>query len=197
VEKGTLAFCEENIRKGWGTFMSVGESLLKIRAEKLYRAEYSSFEDYYRCKWQYEKSQVYRLIDAAKVLQSLSPIGENSTTLPNHLPTSESQVRPLVGLDGEVARAVWGRVVTEANKGQLPITARLVAKHVRAVVPEHRKRTSAMSVIKESAPDARGTVSQISASFDELLRFITDSEARISAQRLRERVLRLIQRHLK
>ena len=93
VEREHLASCEEKIRKGWGTFMSVGEALLKIRNERLYRSEYTSFEEYYRSRWQYEKSQVYRLIDAAKVLQALSPIGEVSADRTCHNANETSSPR--------------------------------------------------------------------------------------------------------
>jgi uncharacterized protein GlcG (DUF336 family) len=137
---------------------------------------------------------VYRLIDAAKVLQALSPIGEVSADRTEHLPTSESQVRPLVGLEGEVARTVWDRVVTEAKNARTPITARLVTKHVRAVAPERGKGTSVKNVTEAGPSSAREAVNELKASFDQLLELITDGETRIKAKRLCEKVLRLFQR---
>ena len=188
-----LSSCEERIRKGWGTFMSVGEALLKIRNERLYRTGYASFEEYYRSKWQYQKSQVYRLIDAAKVLRALSPTGEVSGRPIDHLPTAESQVRPLVGLDEEVARTVWDRVVTEAKSGRTRITARLVTKHVRAVAPQRVKQTSARSVTEANPSSARNAVEEIKASLDELHALISDGENRIKAKPLCDKILRLFE----
>jgi hypothetical protein len=53
-----------------------------------------------------EKSQTYRLLDAARVVSNLSPIGE--------LPTHESQVRPLTGLEPDQQREAW-ELATEIN----------------------------------------------------------------------------------
>jgi len=52
----------------------------------------SSFEHYCRERWQFARAQAYRLIDSAKVIENISPIGENE-----EIP--ESQVRPLTKLE--------------------------------------------------------------------------------------------------
>jgi len=53
----------------------------------------SSFEHYCRERWQFARAQAYRLIDSAKVIENLSPIGDK--------PATESQVRPLTKLEPE------------------------------------------------------------------------------------------------
>jgi hypothetical protein len=93
---------------------------------RLYRNEYATFEDYYRERWSLERSQVYRLMDAAEVTRNLqsSPMGE----VP--LPSNERQVRPLTKLkDPEEQRKAWERAATTA-------AGRVTAAHVEAVVRE-------------------------------------------------------------
>lgn len=125
-EAEELATCERIIERGLRTFLEVGSALLKIRDLRLYRNEYATFEDYYRERWSLERSQVYRLMDAAEVTRNLqsSPMGE----VP--LPSNERQVRPLTKLkDPEEQRKAWERAATTA-------AGRVTAAHVEAVVRE-------------------------------------------------------------
>jgi|GEM_PF-2895855 len=125
-EAEELATCERIIERGLRTFLEVGSALLKIRDLRLYRNEYATFEDYYRERWSLERSQVYRLMDAAEVTRNLqsSPMGE----VP--LPSNERQARPLTKLkDPEEQRKAWERAVTTA-------AGRVTAAHVEAIVRE-------------------------------------------------------------
>ena len=117
-----LAAHEAVIEKGWNTFIGVGRALEKIRDDKLYRASHKTFDSYCRMRWQYGRSQAYRLIGAAQVLKNLSPIGDNPA------PTNEAQVRPLIGLEPEKAKAVWKKAVEKAGRGK--VTARLLKEIV-------------------------------------------------------------------
>jgi hypothetical protein len=125
-EAEELATCERIIERGLRTFLEVGSALLKIRDLRLYRNEYTTFEDYYRERWSLERSQVYRLMDAAEVTRNLqsSPMGE----VP--LPSNERQARPLTKLkDPEEQRKAWERAVTTA-------AGRVTAAHVESIVRE-------------------------------------------------------------
>jgi len=125
-EAEELATCERIIERGLRTFLEVGSALLKIRDLRLYRNEYATFEDYYRERWSLERSQVYRLMDAAEVTRNLqsSPMGE----VP--LPSNERQARPLTKLkDPEEQRKAWERAVTTA-------AGRVTAAHVESIVRE-------------------------------------------------------------
>jgi hypothetical protein len=125
-EAEELATCERIIERGLRTFLEVGSALLKIRDLRLYRNEYATFEDYYRERWSLERSQVYRLMDAAEVTRNLqsSPMGE----VP--LPSNERQARPLTKLkDPEEQRKAWERAVTTS-------AGRVTAAHVEQVVKE-------------------------------------------------------------
>jgi hypothetical protein len=137
AEVRDLIACEEVIAKGWDTFVDVGRALARIRDKRLYRADFDTFDAYCRQKWHYGKSQAYRLIGAAEVIQHLSPIGD----IP--LPRSESQVRPLIGLRPEQVKTVWCEVVRKAGKQS--VTAKLVRQMADRLRPNDSKRHEGMS----------------------------------------------------
>jgi hypothetical protein len=122
AEVRELVTCEEIISQGWETFVNVGRALAAIRDKRLYRADFETFEAYCRRKWQYGKSHAYRLIGAAEVIASLSPIGD----IP--LPRNEAQVRPLLGLRADEVQAIWREAVKKAGKKN--VTAKLVNQAV-------------------------------------------------------------------
>jgi len=131
-ERSRLFQLEETIRQGLNTFVDVGNALLEIRDKRLYRQEYSTFEDYCREQWNMKQSQAYRLMDSAKVLDNLqsSPIGEL-------LPTNEAQARPLSSLEPEEQIEAWKRVITSTPEGK--VTAAVVLKAVKEVEQERRE----------------------------------------------------------
>lgn len=125
-ERAELIRHEEIIARARSAFMEAGKALTAIRDSRLYRETHATFEDYCRERWQFEKSQVYRLMDSAAVAANLavemSPIGEV-------LPINEAQARPLAKLDPEEQREVWAEVVETAprnDSGEPQITARQV-----------------------------------------------------------------------
>ena len=93
-EAQTLAHYEAIIARGLKTFVEVGQALLAIREQKLYREAYGTFEDYLRQRWDLSRSYAHRLIDAAEVTERLLPVG-------NLLPVNEAQARPLASLPPE------------------------------------------------------------------------------------------------
>jgi hypothetical protein len=126
AERTDLALCEATIERGWAAFVQVGKALATIRDRRLYREQSRTFEEYCREKWQYAKSHAYRLIGAAEVIRHLSPIGD--IPVPKH----EAQVRPLIGLDREKARAAWQIAAKEA--GQSTVTQKLVLRAVTGII---------------------------------------------------------------
>jgi hypothetical protein len=82
-------------------FVEVGNALLSIRDNRLYRITHRTFEAYCKGKWGMKKSHAYRLIDAASVAVNLSPMGDNPK------PTSERQVRLLTKLEPEQQKTAW------------------------------------------------------------------------------------------
>jgi hypothetical protein len=82
-------------------FCETGAALRKIRDDKLYKvALFASFESYVKNRWEMGKSQAYRLIEASRVVENLSPIGDA-------LPACEAQARVLARLPPAEQKRVW------------------------------------------------------------------------------------------
>jgi hypothetical protein len=82
-------------------FYKVGKALREIRDEQLYRELFfDSFEQYVKKRWEMGRSHAYRLIEASRVIDNLSPIGEL-------LPENEAQLRPLGKLKPAEQRKLW------------------------------------------------------------------------------------------
>ena len=81
------------IERNLHSFFEVGRALMEIRAKNYYRdvLGFETFEAYCKAKWDFNRAHAYRLIDSAKVIDVLSPIGDTK-------PMTESQARPLVKL---------------------------------------------------------------------------------------------------
>jgi hypothetical protein len=123
---------EGRIEAKLAAFFEVAYALLEIRDRKLYRAEFKTFEDYCRIRWEFNRAHAYRLIGAAEVCRTLSPIGD----IP--LPENECQVRPLGGLPAKIVEKAWRSAYEKAGKDG-KITGALVQKAVTEVT---RKRHS-------------------------------------------------------
>jgi len=124
TEVCALTDCENVIQRGLSTFLEVGEALLKIREGRLYREFYATFEEYCRKRWQMGRRYACRLTAAAAVAKNLGPIG--------HIPTHETQLRPLTKLPPEKQLAVW----TEVIKNHAHPTALQVRTAVQKIAPE-------------------------------------------------------------
>jgi len=129
-EKSQLYQCEEIIERGLNTFVDVGNALLDIRDNRLYRQEYHTFEDYCKERWGMERRQAYRLIDASTVVNNVS----NWTQI---TPSNESQARPLTSLEPKEQVEAWKRVIETTPEGK--ITAAVVLKAAKEVEREKRQ----------------------------------------------------------
>lgn len=80
-------------------------------------------------RWDISETHVYPQIEAAKVIDILSPIGETS------LPTSEAQARELTPLvtHPDAIRAIWAEMETTGE--------RVTARAIRARVAQRLGRT--------------------------------------------------------
>jgi hypothetical protein len=88
-----LTTLEMVIESERGSFYKVGKALREIRDERLYRELFfDSFERYVKKRWDMGKSHAYRLIEASRVIDNLSPIGDV-------LPENEAQLRPFGKLE--------------------------------------------------------------------------------------------------
>jgi hypothetical protein len=125
IERAELAQHEEVIQRGIGTFVEVGEALLAIRDQRLFRSDFDTFEDYCRERWGFNSPHARRLIRAAETVGNIKndPMG-------SFLPTGERQIRPLTALPPDQQREVWQRAVETAPDGKV------TAGHVQRVVDE-------------------------------------------------------------
>ena len=123
---------EAIIERGNKTFVEVGRALLTIRDHEngvLYKQRYGTFEKYWRERWEFEHAHVYRLMDAARMYEEMSPQGESAGA---PLPTTERQMRALKGLPTPALRLkAWGEASQVAN--QHPISTKDVEKAVRKI----------------------------------------------------------------
>lgn len=62
-----LAEAEAAIERGLSTFWEVGEALMRIRDERLYRADFSTFEDYCQSRWNMTRRRANQLVEAAQM----------------------------------------------------------------------------------------------------------------------------------
>lgn len=123
-DRARLAQLEGVIARGMQTFLEVGNALLEIQTNKLYRADYSTFEDYLRERWNLSRRRGYQLVEAAKVAKAL-PV---CTTV--H--TTERALRQVAKVEPAKRAEVWQRAEQAAGGD------RVQQKHVEAAVNVHR-----------------------------------------------------------
>lgn len=119
-----LEAIEARIQKGVKSFLDVGNALMEVKQEQLWRGEYESFDDYCQRRWNFSQWYAYRLTSAVEVANRLDNCPKK--------PKQEAQLRPLAKLPKDQQAAAWQEAVDEAE-GDEP-----TAKEVAAVV-ERRK----------------------------------------------------------
>jgi hypothetical protein len=136
TEKTELHKLESVIEKGLQTFLDVGNALLSIRDQRLYRGTHTAFDAYCRERWNFSKTQANRFIAASEVAKNLAPIGVT--------PRSESQVRLLSSLPAEKQVKVFERAAKTAG-GAEKVTAQSIEKAAVAMKLKTRSQASAAS----------------------------------------------------
>ena len=107
TEKDRLATLERVVEDGMSTFVNVGSALLAIRDEKLYRADYLTFEQYVHRRWNITRQRAYQLISAG--LMSTQVDIQN-----------ERQSRILQKLDSPEERSIAWTLAKEAGAAIAP-----------------------------------------------------------------------------
>jgi len=121
-------------RKVERAFYEAGKSLAQLRAHKLYRSTHSSFEEYCRDRFGFQRRHCRQLIDAAQVVDNLIEllaIDEDCAPMAHILPTKERQVRPLSSLTPQQQTEAWVKAVESAG-GKIP-SSREVAKAAQPI----------------------------------------------------------------
>lgn len=127
IEVQRLNVLESVIDAGLQTFVHVGNALLEIRDNRLYRQTHGTFEAYCGDRWQMSRIHAYRMIEAATVVGNLLPTG--------NIPTAERQARPLTTLQPEAQREVWQVAVETAPNGKV------TAAHVQTTVDRYKSES--------------------------------------------------------
>lgn len=165
AESDVLTDCEETISRGLMTFVEVGQALITIRDNRLYRATHATFEDYCTERWNFSFQRANQFIDAAVVseLISTTTVAEiNSAPIPE--PANEAQARPLAKLlphpmaepevkaaAEEEIRETWAEAVQTA-----PVapdgTPKVTAKHVEETVARRLADEPAPAPVERKQP---------------------------------------------
>jgi hypothetical protein len=174
AETQTLEHYEAIITQGFKTFVEVGQALLAIREQRLYRQDYATFEDYLQQRWDLGQSRAYQLMDAAGVVTNL----KSSTIV--ELPSNEAQARPLTTLPAEQQREVWQEAVQTAPAGKV------TAKHVQETVK--RVKATGTTPPKTTTPkppkifDVQDIKTKIKELYMDWLKHCEDDDALETAQ---------------
>jgi hypothetical protein len=129
-ETKELKRLETIIDAGLRTFLEVGQALLQIRDQRLYRETTTSFDDYCRERWGMSKTHANRLIASATTVQAL---GDVEIT-----PANEAQVRPLTLLPPDKQPEAWERALASVHGGK--VTASVVAAVVEEMLAEGKAK---------------------------------------------------------
>jgi hypothetical protein len=114
-----LGELEKVIAKGQKTFVEVGLALVEIRDLRLFKREYSSFNEYCQKRWGWEQRYTRYVIAGAEAVKSLP---EGTRTLVNH----ETAARELAKAAPEQRAGVVQAVVDSGR----PVTAREIRRRL-------------------------------------------------------------------
>lgn len=114
-------------------FYEGGYGLRELRDRRLYRSSHKTFEQYCKDRFGFGRAHSYRLIDAANVVDNLSPISEMSPIRRQILPTKLEQVKPLIPLPADKQREIWQQAVDKTH-GKVPS-----GKIVQSIVDQDKK----------------------------------------------------------
>lgn len=124
-----LTQLEDIIEANQRKFYQIGRALRQIRDDRLFRdLLFDRFEAYVKDRWDMARSQAYRLITAATVIDNLSPIGDGI------LPENEFQARVLANFTKEDQRKIWRAFIASGMA--------LTAKNIRKYAHQTKKAKS-------------------------------------------------------
>ncbi|WP_416235769.1 hypothetical protein [Nostoc sp. UHCC 0252] len=161
-----------------------GKALMELRDRRLYRSTHSTFEEYCKDRFGFQRRHPYRLIEASAVFDNLMKMCPNGTQTETEssdaeiyssgtqteneemcpigtqiLPTSERQVRPITKLEPQQQWEVWQTAVEEAG-GKVP-SARVVGDVVQRImertkVPNTYQIGEVCQILVKENPELRG-----------------------------------------
>jgi len=124
------------VKENLESLFKVAEAMKEIKEDKLYREEFTTWEDFCQSAYHLSVSYVDRMIDGYVLLESLPKnlqIGETSIPI-EEVVTNESQVRSLK----KVPKDKRIKVLIEAASSSKPITSKSIKKAAKAVADKDR-----------------------------------------------------------
>ncbi|MDI6752823.1 MAG: hypothetical protein QME78_00325, partial [Thermodesulfobacteriota bacterium] len=134
IEKAELETLEGIIGREMKSFMAVGNALLTIRDNRLYREEFKTLKDYCRARWGLSISYAKYLISGSQVAANLATTVALCTTCEIQ-PIHERQVRALIALEPDQQREVWEAAVKTAPAGKIVTYEQVKALVTRLIGP--------------------------------------------------------------
>ncbi len=161
-EQNRLRDCENILRRGLRVFLEVGNALLTIREQKLFRATHPTFERYCKECWGICRSYAWRVMGAAERIRLLP----ESCDLPR--PANEFQIRPFLKLELEEFPGCWQEVINRAKDGK--VTPGLVRQVVKERLPRDSQGSVGKGHIKPGKSKSHAQLGQILALLNEAKR---------------------------
>ena len=152
-EKERLELCESVLQRGLRTFFEVGNALLTIREQQLFRAAHPTFESYCQQRWGICRSYAWRVMGAAERIRLLPSDGD----MPK--PANEFQMRPFLKLDPKEFPSGWEKVITRAKDGK--VTPSLVREVVGELLPNGGPPGRISKPARSRSPNGGGQLGQI------------------------------------
>lgn len=141
AEADLLEQAETTIARGIKTFIEVGEALTQVRDNRLYRANFITFDDYCQDRWGFDRTRAQNFITASRVALEISNTGQPA-------PVVESQARALAPLleDPEEMRAAFTEAIARSD-------GKPTAAVIREVVRERMDPASLLAQVAERQLD--------------------------------------------
>jgi len=148
TERNDLQYHEQIIEKGLATFIEVGESLWTIREHKLYKEQYTRFEDYCKERWGFSKTHANRLIGAKVLQDEMTPTGAKIT--------SERQARELAKVPKEKREETIqstierdGKLTARGIGETFPAPEHVVTEETKRAVEDAKKESETLWLLKQ------------------------------------------------
>ncbi len=163
-------------RRSWWVAMTALKSIHDLR---LYRQDYSTFQDYCMGRWDFNRAHGNRWVKAVGVYQAL----KNAAAENSPLPVTEAQVRPLTQIPQDKWEEAWGKAVDAAVDGK--ITQRVVEQ----VATEYRIAKPAKTAKPNAAPKLTldlGAIKELVVKLEGLLREHNNPEVITTLEAIQE-----------
>jgi hypothetical protein len=126
IEHDDLARLEVVIERGMQSFVEVGNALLEVNDRRLYREQFSTFQEYCQSKWNMTARRAYQLCEAAEVVKQLPENVNHGSQI------NERQVRELAKVEPDKRVTVIQAAKAISQDDGLDMTARDIRKIAKA-----------------------------------------------------------------